>query len=206
MDKVTVTYDSIFEILVREKSKEELQNLSPEFFKDLVAYVAEKRKAACNEATDTFSLEEKERAAKQLQNIKRMMTELYERREKKIMNMSMIRSRTGADIIDTAPLMAEEKMLFDAVVAQLDYYRNSILFKLLNAQTTSLDEKPKEPVEIQKDTKLVRFLHDVPKFVGKELEVYGPFVEEDMANLPSEVADILIQKSRAEEVTETQSS
>ncbi|MAG15832.1 hypothetical protein CMO88_02115 [Candidatus Woesearchaeota archaeon] len=200
MDKITVTYDSIFEILMREKSKEELQKLSPEFFKDLVKYVSDKRKSASSEATDTFSLEEKERASKQLQNIKRMMTELYERREKKIMNMSMIRSRTGADIIDTTPLLSEEKMFFDAIVAQLDYYRNSILFKLLNAQPMSAEEKPEIP-ETKKNTKLIRFLHDVPKFVGKELEVYGPFVEEDMANIPSEMADILIKKGRAEEVT-----
>jgi len=198
LDKITVTYDSIFEILMREKSREELQKLSSNFFTDVVNYIAEKRKTADSTATDTFSLEEKERASKQMQNIKRMLTEIYERREKKMLNMSMIRSRTGADIVDTSALLAEEKMFFDALVAQLDYYRNSILFKLLNAQPTTAEEKAPE---LQKDSKLVRFLHDVPKFVGKELEIYGPFVEEDMANLPSELADVLIEKRRVEEVT-----
>ncbi|MBI2664313.1 hypothetical protein HYX10_03150 [Candidatus Woesearchaeota archaeon] len=197
MDKITVTYDAIFEILMREKSREDLQKLSPEILKDLVNYIAEKRKSIDTTATDTFSLEEKERAAKQLQNIKRMLTELYERREKKILNMGLIRSRTGADIIDTSALLAEEKMLFDAVVAQLDYYRSNILYRLLNAQPTPPDEKP---AELPKDAKLVRFLADVPKFVGKELEVYGPFVQEDMANLPAEIADVLVAKKRAEEV------
>ncbi len=202
MDKVNVTYDSIFEILMREKNREDLQKLSPEFFDELVGYISEKRKAASTEATDSFSLEEKERASKQLQNISRMLVELYERREKKILNMSLIRSRTGADIIDTTSLLAEEKMLFDAVVAQLDYYRNNILFKVLNAQPTAAVEKAREKAAEQKgDAKLVRFLHAVPKFVGRELEVYGPFVEEDMANLPSEIADILISKGRAEEVS-----
>jgi len=198
LDKITVTYDSIFELLMREKSREELQKLNSNFFTDLLNYISEKRKAADTPAKDTFSLEEKERSSKQIQNIKRMLTEFYERREKKILNMSLIRSRTGADIIDTSALLAEEKMLFDAMVAQLDYYRNSILFKLLNVEPTTAEEKPPET---QKDTKLVRFLHDVPKFVGKELEIYGPFVEEDMANLPSELADVLIEKKRAEEVT-----
>jgi hypothetical protein len=50
------------------------------------------------------------------------------------------------------------------------------------------------------ETKLVRFLHAVPKFVGKELEEYGPFAEEDIANLPSEIADVLINKERVEEI------
>ena len=45
-----------------------------------------------------------------------------------------------------------------------------------------------------KNTKLVRFLHTVPKFVGKELEEYGPFAEEDIANLPLEIADLLIER------------
>ncbi len=201
MDKVNVTYDSIFEILMREKGREDLQKLSPEFFTELVAYISEKRKAASTEATDSFSLEEKERASKQLQNVSRMLVELYERREKKILSMSMIRSRTNADIIDTTSLLSEEKMLFDAVVAQLDYYRNQILFRVLNAQPTAAEKARENAAEQKGDTKLVRFLHAVPKFVGRELEVYGPFVEEDMANLPSDIADVLIGKGRAEEVS-----
>ena len=40
----------------------------------------------------------------------------------------------------------------------------------------------------------------MPKFVGRDLEVYGPFEEEDIANLPGEIADILILKNRAEEI------
>ncbi len=202
MDKVNVTYDSIFEILMREKGRDDLQKLSPEFFAELVGYISEKRKAASTEATDSFSLEEKERASKQLQNIGRMLVELYERREKKILNMSVIRSRTGADIIDTTSLLAEEKMLFDAIVAQLDYHRNKILFRILNAQpTAAIEQAQGKSAEQKGDTKLVRFLHSVPKFVGRELEVYGPFVEEDMANLPSDIADVLISKGRAEEVS-----
>ena len=54
--------------------------------------------------------------------------------------------------------------------------------------------------EETKNTKLVRFLYAVPKFVGKELEEYGPFGEEDIANLPSEIADVLIGKGRVEEI------
>ena len=54
-----------------------------------------------------------------------------------------------------------------------------------------------------KSTKIVRFLYAVPKFVGKELEEYGPFAEEDIANLPGEIADVLITQGNAEEITES---
>jgi len=201
MDKVNVTYDSIFEMLMREKSKDELQKLDSKFFNDLVTYISDKKKTTNSDAIDAFSLVEKERAAKQLQNISRMLSELYERREKKILNMALIRSRTGADIIDTTTLLAEETLLFDAVVAQLDYYRNNILFKILNAKPTSAKKQEQTTPEKEAETKVVRFLHSVPKFVGKELEIYGPFTEEDVAGLPSEIADILIEKGRAEEIS-----
>ena len=49
---------------------------------------------------------------------------------------------------------------------------------------------------------MIRFLSPVPKFLGKELETYGPFGEDDVANLPSEIAAILIAKGRVEEIHE----
>ena len=49
-------------------------------------------------------------------------------------------------------------------------------------------------------TKKIKFLDTVSKFVGRELEVYGPFESGDTEKLPLELADILIDKGRAEEV------
>ena len=142
MDKIPITYDSIFEILMREKGSEELQKLPPDFFNNLIEYISEKKKTAESTATDPFSRQEKERKTKELKNISGMLTELYERREKKILNMAMIRSRTGADIVDTSGLLAEEKMLFDSLIAQLDHYRSNILQKILEARPTAAEDKP----------------------------------------------------------------
>ena len=55
--------------------------------------------------------------------------------------------------------------------------------------------------ESQELKKRVLITHPVPKFVGKELEVYGPFNPDEEAELPSEIADILINKGRAKEIT-----
>ena len=57
--------------------------------------------------------------------------------------------------------------------------------------------------ELKRSNKLIRFIHAVPKFVGKDLEDYGPFEEEDIANLPAEIADVLIIKGRVEEIKES---
>ncbi|MBI2176097.1 hypothetical protein HYU40_01955 [Candidatus Woesearchaeota archaeon] len=238
--KVSVTYESLFDLVVREKSRDELQALDPHFFSQLAGYLTEKRSMASIQ-----SAEEKERASRQLQNINRLIRELYDRREKKIINMALARSRAGVDIIDTAALLAEEKAMFDGLVSQLDLFRNAVLNSLLEAKAPSLDSgrrqtgaetlaaasritsspatgaisgtnfQPGTSVNESESataadkqaaatatTRLIRFLHPVPRFVGRELEIYGPFDQEDIANLPREIAEVLITKGRAEEIAQ----
>ena len=48
------------------------------------------------------------------------------------------------------------------------------------------------------ELKTVRITKEMPKFVGEDMTSYGPFKEEDIANLPSEIADLLIKTQRAE--------
>ncbi len=230
--KVSVTYEALFDLVIREKSRDELQSLHLNFFADLAGYLNEKRSIV-----SLHSAEEKERATRQLQNINRLIRELYDRREKKIINMALARSRAAADIIDTTALLAEERAMFDSIVSQLDLFRNAVLNSLLEAKTPSLDSQYKQAgaetlaaasriissqatsaisgtnfpagtgestaaAAATATTRLVRFLHPVPRFVGTELEVYGPFDQEDIANLPREIAEVLITKGRAEEIAQ----
>ena len=58
----------------------------------------------------------------------------------------------------------------------------------------------KQGTSTNQDKKKIRFTHAVPKFVGRELEVYGPFESSEIIELPLELAKILIDKGRAEEV------
>ena len=55
-------------------------------------------------------------------------------------------------------------------------------------------------LENQEKTRLVRFLNSVPKFMGEDLNIYGPFDAEDISHLPNEVASLLIKRKRAEEI------
>ncbi|MCP3683058.1 MAG: DNA replication complex GINS family protein [bacterium] len=201
---INITYETIFELLMREKNREELQKLDDDFFKNLSEYIADKNKVLSTPTLNVFS-DEKDKTTKQVQNIYRMIRELYERREKKVVNLSIIRSRTGSDVIDTSAMLEDENRLFESVVSQLDTYRNIMLNKMTNPPEEPAQPAPQEPeapAVSQRETTMVRFLHEVPKFVGKELEVYGPFGEEDIASLPSELANILIQKGRAEVISE----
>jgi hypothetical protein len=78
---------------------------------------------------------------------------------------------------------------------------NPIVEKEIKSKMSDSDIKTNSNVESeQKTTKTVSFLSAVPKFVGKQLEIYGPFNQGDNATLPSDVADVLINKGRAQEV------
>ena len=125
--------------------------------------------------------------------------------------MAVDKSKNSSSIIDNSVFLKQEKELFDNVVKLLSMGRENILFNLINLkeptalESLSLEKKEgikEKEEEKKKDTKLVRFLSAVPKFVGKELEEYGPFEEEDIASLPIEIADVLVNKERAEEITE----
>ena len=47
------------------------------------------------------------------------------------------------------------------------------------------------------ETVRIKFLSPVPKFVGPKRQVFGPYGKEEEANLPGEIAKLLIRKGRA---------
>ena len=210
MQEVVITYETLFELLKRERERPELQKLEPGFFSDTINYIKDKKKIIEAKSDSIFASEERKKTERQLENIYKILKELYERREKKIISLSIDKSRTKSNLIDTSSLLREERVFFDALTGLLDNYRDAILYTLLNEKLPFMqplgDKKPKEDfksaLDLKKSTKLVRFLHQVPKFVGPELEEYGPFGEEDIANLPAEVAGVLINKGKAEEINE----
>ncbi len=210
--EVVITYETLFELLQREKERVDLQRLEPTFFTDTISYIKEKKKILEAKNESVFASEEKKKTERQLENIYKILKELYERREKKIISVALDKSRTKSNLIDTTALLNEEKVFFDAVTHLLDVYRESILYSVLNEKMPFMQEiskvmpKPNEDfktaLELKKAARLVRFISQVPKFVGPELEEYGPFGEEDIANLPAEIAEILISKGKVEEIKE----
>lgn len=189
---VNITYETLFDIFRNEK-KEGLQPVPESFYADLVAYLREK----------TQSDADQEALAKQLKNIHKLVRDIYEMRETKIVNLAIVSVR-GSDI-GTAGLLPHEQRLFDSIVSLLKEARKEVLAHLLRGELPGGsrpagqgDKAPGEKAPAPSGpTMLVSFLAHVPKFVGTELEVYGPFEPGDMANLPTEVAEVLIAKSRA---------
>ena len=228
-ETIVVSYETLFELLRLERSRTELQKLPDSYMEDI-------KKLIDSELNAIKLLEdESERKKKEihLKSTLKIVKELYERREKKVVNMALDKSKTKAAIIDFFRLLKHEEEMFGEILSILDKHRgemdNSVLVK---AESKELKEEssgePSESEELarpedKKETlveesgkgdketeekvpdiddtkKTVRFLSSFPRFLGPELEEYGPFGEEDIANLPSEIADILVEKERAEEI------
>jgi len=240
-DAIVISYETLFELLRREKNREDLQKLPASFYEGVLDYfIAQQRElTAMEHRQDLMASTEKSKQRMQLENIQRILKELYDRREKKIINMSINKSRIGSDIVDMSAMLEQEKPLFEDLVNNLNHYRNGILNKILSADAqikkepaqkeesaavpVQKQEKPapivkkpqadakveKEPVATPENkeesapekTKMIRFTMPVPQFLSPDMEKLGPFEEDDMANVPEKVADVLIQKGRAEEIS-----
>lgn len=219
--EINLTYETLFDITRREKMQEDLQKLDEKFYENLIAYITDKAEIMeKNPQSNLFAQDERQITMKQLDNIRRLVSELYSRRERKIINLAIIKSRTSSKLIDTSALLPQEKSLFSFVHKLLNHSKRNVLHNLLQGKLpVPLDiatcfqmqdeepekSEPKEKPEQKKEEeesiiKRIKFLSPVPKFVGKELEVYGPYDKEDVAELPLEIADVLINKGRAEEI------
>lgn len=214
MSDIKITYETLYEFVRLEKSRPELQELEPTFFEDVLSYLKQKQKIL-DEAkykTDIFSAAEKEKTATQIRNIKKLIKELYEKRESKIFNMAINKSRTDVNIVDTTNLLPEEKKLYECILSDLDIFRRGILYNILELTKVSVlptRETPKiqrsaapEPLKpVIKPQKLrVKFLTNVDKFFGKELEPYGPYSSEDVKEIPNEIAEVLVNNGQAVKV------
>lgn len=193
-----ITYETLYEILRRERTRHELQELEPNFFKNITNYL--KEKIAILESQKQKSplfQEEVKKTQKQIENIKKILEELYERRELKILNLALSASRTNTN---TKPsLLSEELKFYNNIKQLLDQSRENILNKLTKGELP-INEKPKPIKTDENELKLIRFISYVPKFVGTDNHKYGPFEPEMVANLPSEIVKLLIKKERAEQI------
>ncbi|MFC1741173.1 hypothetical protein ACFL3V_01410 [Nanoarchaeota archaeon] len=138
---VVITYETLFELLRIEKNREDLQKLDATFFKDVLEYLNEKKSSFENtESQNTlFAADEKEKSRLEFENIKRILKELYDRREKKIINVALSKARTGVTLVNTANMLPSEKLLFDSASTVLSEFRQNILFKLACCELPEMD-------------------------------------------------------------------
>lgn len=199
------TYEHLFDVLRRERSREELQELDETFYGLAQDYLAGRVQFARSEDV----LSDSAHARTQLQNSRKLLKELYDRREKKIMMLALNTARTGSSLIDTTALLPGERDLFDRIVADLLSARKVILpLSVPAAPPAPIAKAPAAPpkaaakaapVPEPSDARKVRITSSIPKFLGADQQTFGPFEPGEEVDLPDRIATVLIKKGRAEE-------
>src|SRR3989344_1673364 len=133
---VMITYETLYELLRKEKFRQELQKLDENFFKDVINYLEEKKTILqSQEKKDSiFAPSNIQKTRKQLDNLQKIIKEFYERRETKIIQLAVFSSRTNSTIQDYSAMLEEEKELYKSIVDELNGFRSSILKSLLQGK------------------------------------------------------------------------
>jgi DNA replication initiation complex subunit (GINS family) len=180
-----ITYNDIYEAARKERYADQLQALSKGFVDDVAVYLKEKKDIALKQ-DDIFS-DVIIKTKKQLENAITLFKELMVRRRKKILNLVLIAAETGISKQDFDNMLLFEKELFEE------------LMKCVEISDKKLDRSlNKSGAEEVSKNDLVLFKEDIGEFVGLDGEKLGPFENGQIANVPSEVAKILIEDGKAE--------
>jgi len=179
-----ITYNDIYEASRKERYSEQLQPLSKNFIKDVAEYLKDKKEIASKES-ESFS-EVILKTQKQLENAITLFRELMLRRRKKLLALVLIAAETGISKQDFDNMLSFEKELFEEIMKCID-----ISDKKLNEQ---LNGKKEESVK----NELVVFTSSVEEFLDMEGSKLGPFEKGQVANIPKEIAKVLIDGGSAE--------
>lgn len=183
-----ITFSDIYEAMRKEKYSEQLQLLPKQFLVDAAEYFAEKKEFLSKE-TDLFS-DMAIKNKKKLENALSSFRDLLRIRKKKILNLAFVASEVGISKKDFENLLAFEKELFEEVVKVLERAEKNRGADMSGAQK---DERKHG---------LVRFLENVPEFLGFEGGEVGPFEKGEIANLENEIVEILEKDKRVEVLEE----
>ncbi|MFP4523420.1 MAG: hypothetical protein ACOCQQ_00400 [Candidatus Nanoarchaeia archaeon] len=130
MVDIHITYEALFDILRKERSLEDIQELDELFWSHVVSYLQER-----SSFLEQTSLAEQEKTKLQLTNIKRILKELYEHRERKIVALARTVVRMGAqEAADDRAMLPEEKLFFKDCLALFSNYRQAVLHNVCTAQ------------------------------------------------------------------------
>lgn len=193
------------EIQRKEKMSPYLQDIGKDFYQELREYLGEVLEGIRDaNGSDTSSLALK---LAEFENIKNIVSDLYETRERKIVSNALYYVKSG-DAVDTKNLVEEEEEVLRNIVDLLRSKRQAVLDGMLHGKRLVQADKPvklagkKKPARppLRQEFLTVRVLKDLPAIVGVDGRVYGAFKTEDLVTMPKANAETFINRGVAEKV------
>lgn len=184
-----ITFNDLYEYEKKERYSDQLQPLPKNFVKEVSDYLKEKKEIASKQ-DDLFS-DVIVKTKKQLETAALLFRQLILRRKKKILNLVLIASETGISKQDFDNMLQFEKTLFEELMKSIDASD-----KKLNELLVGGNEEQSQKNE------MIAFKEHVDEFVGLDGERMGSYEKGEIANIPKEIAKILVDSGKAELITE----
>lgn len=185
-----ITYSELYEVLRKEKYNEQLQLLPKNFFKEISEYFQDKKKMT--EKNDDLFSDAIIKTKKQFENAIAVLREIITRRQKKIISLALIAAKSGISKRDAENMSESEQRLFELIVKDIEVEEKKI-DGIISGQYGGKDLK----------NQLVRFKQDTSEFLDMNENKLGPFKTGDIANIPKEIANILLNSGNAEVLDES---
>jgi DNA replication initiation complex subunit (GINS family) len=227
MDDEEITYKTLRKIQQAEKNSPQITQINKEFYRDVTVFLKQLEKRLVEEKKPQKQM----LLAEESQNIEKIIRNIYEHREKKIMLAAISKARGGNPSIKH--LLPEEKTFFDELYKNIVTFRKRIFTtesEKTESETKGLDESEDEelmpkskqsaeksiekqdtstpPEEKQEKTSanthpILRIQEDIPSFVGTDNQTYT-LNKGDIISLPEDMARMLLNKKVAKEIKSDQ--
>jgi DNA replication initiation complex subunit (GINS family) len=178
-------YDELRKLYRLEKNSSGLAEVEDDFLDSLQDFFEKEKQAYLNSLNDLSSTK-----AKSFTNLKKIISEVFAIREKKLLNKALVASRTGE--LETVKLASQETETLKQLLAILNRHQQ-FLDQALNMKPSSPKRSAKSVGKVS-----VKVLQNVPAFMGSDMKEYGPFEQSKSVSVPEKIASLLVSRKLAE--------
>lgn len=192
-DEAPITLKYLCTLLIKEINTDSLQNLPVDIYHEVTARI-ERLRGSSKE----FPVEE-QLAQAQIELLFSAIRLLFEARYAKIeasRKADLLAKKKNELEIDYSNMTREEKFVLDGSL-ETEKRIEMILSAIVTGRPVVLD---KISNMLSHKRIPVRFIKPIDRFMGIDMVTYGPYIEEDIALLPSENARALTQNGFVEEI------
>jgi hypothetical protein len=184
----------IITYLQKEKEKKTLQNLQKDFYVKVSELLKKYKKQL-----ETYKSDSKEyrEVIATIDRLKESLSELINIRISKIINNTVLEVKEDLNIISEDSLEEEEKILYSLIKKILKSYKENIQNKIINGEEIDINKFFSDInmnislYQNKIDKKIVIIKNQLPKIVGPNGKIYGPFKVEDIIILSNNFAEKL---------------
>lgn len=212
------SFEDIHELLRSEKYSSDLQPLAEEQLNQISRYLESKKQLLQKQKESTlFENSPQEKLRDEFDNANRALRDFYDKREMKIIRRAIFTARSCSQLRDTTNMLKSEEMIYDKLVEILKKswgeffsYVNSKHPEHTGKKESAVSNSYEKPLNnVSKEISINRqasglvnlqFTDDIPELLDSELKKWGPFTKNEIAELPAELAELLLKQEKAVEV------